>query len=332
MSVATVGIPRALAYYIYYPRWRSFLNELGVRVVTSGLSNRQMLDEGVKEALAEACVPIKLYFGHVLSLKDKADFIFVPRLYCLNSKTLYCPKFLGLPDMIKHSLHHLPPIIDTMFNNRYKGFLARRAELAKSFFQLGSKFTNDKLKILKAFYHSMKTEQRYHELLQSGLLPNQAIALLNGAKHVSAAYPQDALKFAVLGYPYHLYDEFINVGVLTKLRRLGVQVITTENLPPRVLYRQQHPYPKDMFWTFSDRAFRSALHFFREGSVDGIIYVTAFGCGPDAMVYRLIEMEAKKYPHIPFMILMIDEHSGEAGISTRLEAFTDMVRRKKKGG
>ncbi|SHE41047.1 Predicted nucleotide-binding protein, sugar kinase/HSP70/actin superfamily [Desulforamulus putei DSM 12395] len=331
MSVATVGIPRALAYYIYFPRWRSFLNELGVNVVTSGLSNRQMLDEGVKEALAEACVPIKLYFGHVLSLKDKADYIFVPRLYCLNSKTLYCPKFLGLPDMIKHSLNHLPPIIDTMFNNRYKGFLARRTELAKSFFQLGSKFTNDKLKILKAFYRSLKTEQRYLELLQSGLLPNQAIAVLGGAKNVNIAYPEDSLKFAVLGYPYHLYDDFINVGVLTKLRRLGVQVVTTENLPPGILARQKHPYPKDMFWTFSDRAFRAALHFFREGRVDGIIYVTAFGCGPDAMVYRLIEMESKKYPHIPFMILMIDEHSGEAGISTRLEAFTDMVRRRKKG-
>lgn len=331
MSCATVGIPRALAYYLYYPRWRTFFNELGVDVVTSDLSNRQMLDNGVKEALAEACVPIKLYFGHALSLKDKADFIFVPRIYCLNSQTLYCPKFLGLPDMIKHSLSQLPPVIDPMFNNQHKGFIARKTELAKSFIQLGQRFTNNKIRIIKALVNSLKAEKSYFELLQSGLLPNQAMAVLDGAKKPDRVY-NNSLNFAVLGYPYHLYDDFINVGVLTKLQRLGVNVITTENLHPGILARQKHHYPKDMFWTFSDRAFKAALHFFQQGQVDGIIYVTAFGCGPDAMVYRTIELESKKYPHIPFTVLMIDEHSGEAGISTRLEAFTDMVRRRKKAG
>lgn len=331
MSTTTVGIPRALAYYLYFPRWRTFFNELEVNVVTSGFSNRQMLDNGVKEALAEACVPIKLFFGHVLSLKDKVDYIFVPRLYCLNGKNLYCPKFLGLPDMIKHSVPELPPIIDTMLNNRNKGFINRRIELAKAFLQLGQKFTGNKLKILKAFYHSLKAEEQYHSLLQYGLLPNEAIAVLDGAV-APERIQKDGLSFAVLGYPYHLYDDFINVGVFSKLKRLGVHVKTTENLDPNVFNGPSGNLPKDIFWTFSDRAYKAALHFFKEGQVDGILYITAFGCGPDAMVYRMLEMESKRYPHIPFMILMIDEHSGEAGISTRLEAFTDMVRRRKGAG
>lgn len=331
MSGTTVGIPRALAYYLYFPRWRTFFTELGVNVVTSKLSNRQMLDNGVREALAEACVPIKLYFGHVLSLKDRVDYLFVPRLYCLNGKNLFCPKFLGLPDMIKHGIDNLPPVLDTMLNNRNKGVITRRLEMTKSFFHLGEKFSKDKVKILKAIYTSLKAENEYCQLLHKGLLPNQALEVLDGAT-IPDYLGKGSLNFAVLGYPYHLYDDFINVGVFNKLHRLGVNTITTENLSTGVLDRIKHNLPKEMFWTFSDRAYKAALHFFKEGKVDGILYVTAFGCGPDAMVYRMIELEAKKYPHIPFMVLMIDEHSGEAGMSTRLEAFTDMVRRRKELG
>lgn len=60
--------------------------------------------------------------------------------------------------------------------------------------------------------------------------------------------------------------------------------------------------------------------------VDGVIHVTAFACGPDAMVDRLMELEAKKRGQIPFMSIMVDEHTGEAGIRTRIEAFVDMLR------
>ncbi|MEG3070657.1 MAG: hypothetical protein RQM92_07405 [Candidatus Syntrophopropionicum ammoniitolerans] len=47
------------------------------------------------------------------------------------------------------------------------------------------------------------------------------------------------------------------------------------------------------------------------------------------MLNKFIELEAKQHGDIPFMTLMIDEHTGEAGMTTRLEAFVDMVRRRK---
>jgi len=67
---------------------------------------------------------------------------------------------------------------------------------------------------------------------------------------------------------------------------------------------------------------------FSEGKVDGIIHITAFGCGPDSFLSRLMELESDA-TGIPFMIIRIDEHTGENHLLTRIEAFVDMIKRKK---
>jgi predicted nucleotide-binding protein (sugar kinase/HSP70/actin superfamily) len=60
--------------------------------------------------------------------------------------------------------------------------------------------------------------------------------------------------------------------------------------------------------------------------IDGIIYVACFGCGPDSLVGEIIERKVKSKP---FMLITIDEHTGEGGLVTRLEAFCDMLRRRR---
>jgi len=55
--------------------------------------------------------------------------------------------------------------------------------------------------------------------------------------------------------------------------------------------------------------------------IDGIIYLMSFGCGVDSFVCDLIERRVRKTKDVPFIILTLDEHSGQAGMDTRLEAF-----------
>ena len=87
---------------------------------------------------------------------------------------------------------------------------------------------------------------------------------------------------------------------------------------------------KDIFWYFSHTILKTASYIFQgHRPVDGIIHVTAFGCGPDFLVNRLLEGEAKKHD-LPFLTLTIDEQSGQSGVLTRLEAFCDMVRRRQR--
>ena len=61
--------------------------------------------------------------------------------------------------------------------------------------------------------------------------------------------------------------------------------------------------------------------------IDGIIALSAFGCGPDSLMVDEIDYHAK-IKGIPMIHLTIDEHTGEAGFITRIEAFVDMLTRK----
>ena len=66
-----------------------------------------------------------------------------------------------------------------------------------------------------------------------------------------------------------------------------------------------------------------------KGKIDGIIALSAFGCGPDSLMVDEIAYHAK-HMKMPMLHLTIDEHTGEAGFVTRLEAFVDMLTRRKR--
>ncbi len=321
-----IGIPSALFYYVYYPKWESFFQALDIEVIPSGKTTKQLLDNGVREALADACLPVKVFFGHAISLRDKVDYLFVPRIVSTNKKTVYCPKFLGMPDMIRHGLPDMPPLIDVRVDVRTQKFAIWRAyEFLGNF--LGVK----KGKVISAFRSANQVHRRYKELMVAGHHPLSAMAALKGNVNLSSPRHTGQLTFALLGYPYNLYDPFISIQLIDKLQKMGINVLTPENVSAKTLQEKPPVLQKGLFWTFSEQVMQAARHFFSSGKIDGAIHLTAFGCGPDSLLNNFIEREATKYPHIPLMTLTMDEHGGEAGITTRLEAFIDMVQRKKRG-
>ena len=319
-----VGIPRTLSFFTYYPLWQPFFEGLGVEVVISPPSNKELMDKGVKGTVNDACVPIKLFHGHVEALKDKVDILFIPRLVSLDGKVTLCPKFLGLPDMIRYSLEGLPELIDIRLDLK-QGPL----ELYRFLYRVGKRFTNNKTLIFKAIWRAMNNFKQYRILLLHGFKPFEAFPLLKSGSVPCREKSKSSIKLAVLGYPYALYDEYISVGLLKKLEGYGVTVCTPEMVPAAEMKKASREMPKNLFWHYSNEVIWSCLHFLQEDSIDGIIHITAFGCGPDAMTNKLIELETKERRQIPFMSMTIDEHTGEAGFDTRIEAFTDLLKRKK---
>jgi len=321
-----LGIPSALMYYTYHPFWMVFFDDIGVQVVTSGRTTKNILDKGVREALADACVPVKLFFGHVMEIKDKVDYLFIPRIVCLDGKTVYCPKFLGLPDMIRHSVDNVPPIIDVRIDTRQS-----RLSVIKACLEVGMHFGASRNRVVRAYCKARMAMRHYRQMLRKDMHPADAIENIKlPVNRKLPQQPKSNLKFAVLGYPYAIYDSFISVNLLGKLKAMGINVITADHLNPFLLTIQRNcGLPKRLFWNFSDIALKAAHYLFNHKKVDAVLHLTAFGCGPDSMLNKLIELEAKKHRDVPFMTLMIDEQTGEAGMATRLEAFVDMVRRRK---
>ena len=93
-----VGIPKGLLYYNYYPFYQRFFTELGAEIIVSPDTNKQILNDGIKYCVDEACLPVKIFHGHVSYLKDKCDVILLPRIIQIRKREYICPKFCGLPD------------------------------------------------------------------------------------------------------------------------------------------------------------------------------------------------------------------------------------------
>ena len=62
-----------------------------------------------------------------------------------------------------------------------------------------------------------------------------------------------------------------------------------------------------------------------EREIDGIIYISSFGCGLDSILTYIVSQKTNEY-NIPIMELTLDEQTGEAGFDTRIEAFLDMMK------
>lgn len=314
-----IGIPRALLYYYYYPMWKVFFRELGAEVVLSSFSTKGLLDKGLKCAVDEVCLPVKIAYGHVLDLLDKVDMIFMPRLVSVEKHEYICPKFLGFPDMVR-CLDKLPPLIDVNINLYRKKWDAHNAVT-----KVGRLISGNYINIYTAYLRARKIQKIYFRLLHLGLTPDDALAILEDRVKKRPAQEAKEFTVALIGHPYNIYDRHISMNMIGRLSRMGAAVVTAERLPEKTVRSYAARLPKKLFWTLGQRMIGAAFHYLERPDICGMVHVAAFGCGPDSMTGELIERYARA-AGMPFLNLTLDEHTGEAGIMTRLEAFLDMVR------
>lgn len=318
-----VGIPQSLFFYDYFPLWREFFNELGAEVVVSSKTNKNILNYGVSNCVDEACLPVKVYHGHVIELRDKVDYIFMPKMISIHKKEYGCPKYLGLPEMVQHSIDNLPICIDVKVN-----LIKSNAGLIDTVVETGRYITSDTAKIKKAYKVALNYFENYRKLIYKGVIPIDAIKMYNSATKAIRPINSNGPIFMLVGHPYNLYDEYINMNLMSKLLNSGIiRIVTPEMIEVSKIEHYSAKLPKRMFWSFGKRIIGSSFYMINEEKVDGIIYVSSFGCGIDSILIDLVQREARK-KGIPFTLLTIDEHTGEAGINTRIEAFIDMIERR----
>ncbi len=320
-----VGIPRALLYYRFYPLWKTFFNSLGIEVVVSGKTTKKLLRDGLKYAPDEACLSIKVAFGHVKDLIGKVDHLFLPRLVSLERETYICPKFIGFPDMIRSAFDNLPSLIDTSFNLR-----RRPSNLFFPMYRTGRVFKKSFLTIHEAYKRALEEESKYLSSLRKGnLLPEILSSWEERRTLETLPNPTGDLRIALVGHPYNLYDSFINLNIIKKLENLGARVITPEMISPLEIKRETDKIPQEVYWSLGREIVGASFYLLESKSVDGLIHLGSFGCGPDSFLRELIADKVRRYPDVAYLSLILDEHTGEAGIVTRLETFIDLIERRK---
>lgn len=304
-----IGLPRALLYYKYGEAWKIFLESLGQEVTVSPPTNKKIMKMGVEIADNEICTPVKIFYGHVAYLKDKVDALFIPRMVSVEKKAYTCPKFLGMPDMIR-ALDGMPAIIDPTVNLK----LGRKAYY-NSIFELGSRFTNNKFDILKAYGKAISKQRQIEK------------------NHIAKQMPKSRevkqLRIGLAGHPYNLSDDYMSMHLVKRLRDKGVGLVTAEMTARSDIERAARVLPKRLFWSYEKEVIGAATHWIKDKLVDGVIYVIAFPCGPDSLVEVLLSGISKQFGNVPMLSLVLDEHSGEAGLITRIEAFIDQLSERK---
>ncbi len=314
-----IGIPRGLLFYRFYYLWKTFLEELGQEVVISPPTNKPIIQRGLTYAVEEICFPAKVFLGHAHYLKDTVDMLFIPRVVSFHKGEYTCPKILGLPDLVRN-LFDVPAdrVIDDEINMRERSQVGWR----QGFLAIGRRFVTNERRIAQALREAEEAHRRYRRRVREGVLPE---VMIDGAQPL----PPRQEKVLMLGHTYLINESFINMNIIQKVHEMGFSVITPDMVDPRRSRRALKEIPKASFWTFSNEILGSTLHILRSrpAEVKGFIHLVSFECGPDSLVGEVIgRLFRREKDLLPYLRLEIDEHTGEAGLVTRLEAFVDMMR------
>lgn len=315
-NVHTVGIPRALLYYRYHVLWQTFFESLGCTVVVSNPSDRAMLERGEALSIDECCLASKLYMGHVESLLDSCDALFVPSIDNLGLHKGFCTKFQALPDLVANTFPSKKiRIISCEVDKEDTGISAEEAYVS-----IATQFGLSK-KQGKALYQHACHAQKKHDEQQA---QEQSKALKHAEKLPAEQRP---LRILLAAHPYVIHDPYIGGPIVSMLEDLEVCTLFSDRFDRKLALEKSYDFSETMPWIVNREIIGTLLSLYDH--LDGLILVSAFPCGPDSMTNdALIRCIKGK----PILSLTVDAQSGTAGLETRIESFIDILRYQKRGG
>ena len=308
-----IGIPRMLMFYEQFPLWATFFQELGLKVVISDKTNRKLINKGLQLILAEMCYPVKVAYGHVENLIEKnVDYVFLPNVIDLEMMTddversYNCPYIQGIPFMIGPAFEDRVKITKPTIYMAEENYNLREQMLRLG--QMLGKMTKDTSRAADAAIRAQqefldKCQRRGREVLQNLSRDNEAVV--------------------VIGKPYNAHDIGLNLNIPKKLRKLGVMAIPFDLLPLDSVRLPSHY--SNLVWKNEQNLLRAVI-FSRDHRSLNPVLITNYGCGPDAFFMKYLE---DIMGEDPYLVLEVDEHSADAGIATRVEAFVDTSNRPK---
>ncbi len=322
-----IGIPRAMSFYNNYPFYYGFFTDLGIKIVLSDITTKQTMSNGSALVVTETCLPIKVYIGHILNLIDKGvDKILVPSIQSIAPKIYNCSKIRGLPDLVRNVVKRDFTMVEATLDKSEKnhGLYEFLAEMAAPF-----GITDEKV-IKKASKAGWRCYNNFHIMAKSGMSYKKAINYaLQGKVFIENQTKEYPISIALVSHGYNIYDDRTCMKIFDKLEAMDVKVYTSLQLSNEQLDDGIASLGNEQYWANEYDMTGSAGHYLKDNKIDGVITLTAFGCGPDSLMVERITRKAKRF-NKPLLNLTIDEHTGEAGFITRLEAFVDMLFRKKR--
>ncbi|MBW1736307.1 MAG: CoA activase [Deltaproteobacteria bacterium] len=304
----TVGMQRALYGYQTSVLWAHFFDQLGFRLVLTPPTNTRISKVGIETMTAETCYPVKVSHGHVKELMGKTRYLFIPSIITIptpkpSEAGFYCPMLQANSYMVRMALHIDPVLVlNPVVHLKYDPDTIA-LEISE---QIQSKLRVTKAEIKKAIYFALeKNDQFAREMYRRGQ------EILEGQNSGDPVV-------VVTGRPYNLYDERLNLRLGRNLSKIGVTALPMDFIDVSSVDLSDFP---SMYWGLGAQILRTAKYIKDYPNYFGL-HLTNFSCGVDSFIEHF-------YSHImgdkAYLILELDEHSGVAGVMTRLEAYKNVI-------
>lgn len=344
----------------YSPAFKLLLEELGNEVIMPEIPSKQTLTIGSAYGPEFACIPLKIVLGTFVEALDKGAEVILTSggvgpcragLYAsmqheiLQSMGYKCD-FIVLEPPRRHPWKLLSAInrlnaarrspwqliqivrrtwamIQSLDNLERKLHYTRPRELRQGSADV----------VYKAGVKAIGRERTLQGIREAG---RQALAAM-------AAVPVDAgadpVKIGVVGEIYVLLEPAANLDIERILGELGAEVHrsifltgwTTENVVKEghhvVAGEIARPYLAEMVGGHGQESIGHTIEYAKEG-LDGVIQLAPFTCIPEIVAKAILPAVSQDYD-IPITSFFLDEQTGEAGFRTRLEAFVDLLSRRR---
>ena len=345
--------------------WAAALRIIGCEPYVEPYTSKKTLSLGTKHSPEAICLPYKLILGNFIEAIDGGtDYVAMItspgccRLgeygKCIENALTdlgYKTKYIGMQlyEGIKGMYNFLRAV-----SGKNNPFLFMRAIIVA----ITKAFMLDALEN-KLFYCRARevnygdSEKHYKKALKY-IDENDTLHGLKKAKKqieeemnkVELDNNRDILNVDITGEIYVVNDEFSNQNIERELGRMGVQVRRSLTLTgflkdaiiPKIFRKEEthlqranrlaKPYLSRDIGGDSLECVSDVVYADNRG-IDGIIHLSPFTCMPEIMSQNIFPT-MREDKDIPILALILDEQTGRAGYITRIEAFVDLMRRRKR--
>jgi predicted nucleotide-binding protein (sugar kinase/HSP70/actin superfamily) len=345
--------------------WRAFkmlLEDLGNDVVVPPRPSKRTLDLGVRYSPEFACLPLKILMGTYLeAIEMGADTIVttggVGPCRAGEYALLHHKMLKDLGHDIKMVVFEPPRIYPFNFiknvwalNKNHTSVRGIIAHIKRGWRKVQALDNTEKLSHIVRPRElkrgtTTKVYQQVLEWIDHAYTTEQIIdaesAALEALRGVPQHNSQAVLKVGIVGEIYVLLEPASNLEMEETLGNLGVEVErsmfltgwtrdntwndTTERM---TVTEAAAPYLPELVGGHGRDTIGNTILYAKRG-FDGIIQLAPFTCIPEIVSRTILPRVSRDYD-IPVLTFFLDEQTGKAGMSTRLEAFADLMRRKKR--
>jgi len=310
----TVKMPALGLNDEFTPLFGEIMQASGYGLELVRVERARILGELSRLGTGDFCWPVKVSMASAMAVLsgDPSCRVLLPHLVqgrkdpSIHPRSLYCPFMTALPSFLRSRPGHdriIPLVIDL---GRPMGELARL--VARTLEEAGL---------------GRVPAPRLEGAMELGLALTDRMRgeVSSAARRLLEEAGPDEKVIVVIGRPYNLYHQVLNLGIPELVESLGYRVVTLDAVPDLVTDKEVCRSFPDMYWAQGLKILRKAASIVSMPNVFPLV-ISNFSCGPDSFLLTYLE---ELFRDKPYLILELDEHGSATGYQTRIEAFLDMI-------